>query len=115
MTLTVAWIETYGYVQFEVRDIIHPGWTVKRIEYGSTTLLAIPGFEDSTWVSDTGAGYGEDYRPPLGVPVTWVVCPIDATADSPAYERATAVTPAEAWLRDVSQPQLSRRVTVVNT
>lgn len=113
MALTVTWEQSYGYVRFEV-TAAPAGYTVKRIQLGSTALVAIPGFEDSAWVSG-GAGYGEDYRPPLGATVTWVVCPVDATVDNPAYVRASAVTPAEAWLRDVSLPSLSRQVTVVNT
>lgn len=114
MSLTVQWVPAYGYVQFEVRSA-PPGYTVKRIALGSTSLVPIPGFEDSGWIDATGAGYGEDYRPPLGATVIWVVCPVDATADSPAYTRASCVTPYEAWLRDVSLPQTSRKVTVVNT
>jgi hypothetical protein len=113
MSLDVTWQENYGYVHFEVRSA-PAGYTVKRIQMGSTALVPIPGYEDSTWLSG-GAGYGEDYRPPLGTMVTWVLCPVDATADNPAYTRDTVTTPAEAWLRDVSQPQLSRPVTVVNT
>lgn len=113
MSLTVAWVDAYGYVRFEVRDA-PAGYTVKRIATGSTSLVAIPGFEDSAWIAG-GAGYGEDYRPPLGTAVTWVVCPVDATADLAAYQRASLTTPSQAWLRDVAQPQTSHRVTVVNT
>lgn len=112
MSLTVLWQEAYGYVRFDVRDA-PAGYTVKRIAVAATNLIPIPGFEDSTWLDATGAGYGEDYRPPLGATVTWVVCPVDATADDPAYERASTATPAEAWLRDVAQPQTSRQVSVV--
>ncbi len=113
MSLTVQWVPAYGYVQFEARSA-PAGYTVKRIALGSTNLIPIPGFEDSGWIS-VGAGYGEDYRPPLGATVTWVLCPVDATADNAAYTRASLVTPYEAWLRDVSFPQTSRKVTVVNT
>lgn len=113
MSITVEWIEEYGYVKFDVRTA-PAGYTVKRIALGSTSLIPIPGFEDSSWIVG-GAGYGEDYRPPLGAVVTWVVCPVDATADAPAYLRASTITPYEAWLRDVAHPQTSRKVTVVNT
>lgn len=113
MSLTVQWVQAYGYVQFEVRDA-PAGYTVKRVATGANNLVPIPGFEDSTWLAG-GAGYGEDYRPPLGTAVTWVLCPVDVTADNPAYTRASLVTPAQAWLRDVSHPQTSRQVTVVNT
>ena len=113
MSLTVAWQEDYGYVRFDVRDA-PDGYTVKRVALGSTNLIPIPGYEDSTWLSG-GAGYGEDYRPPLGATITWVICPVDATADNAAYERASTATPAEAWLRDVAQPQMSQPVTCVNT
>jgi len=115
VSLTVAWQEAYGYVRFEVRDA-PAGYTVKRVATGATNLIPIPGFEDSTWIDPAdGAGYGEDYRPPLGTTVTWVICPVAATADNPAYTRASTTTPAEAWLRDVGQPETSRQVTVVNT
>lgn len=113
-TLTVQWVENYGYVQFEVRTA-PAGYTVKRRSLTSTSLIPIPGFEDSSWLDAGGNGYGEDYRPPLGAVVTWVVCPVDATADNAAYIRASCTTPFEAWLRDVSLPQSSRKVTVVNT
>jgi hypothetical protein len=63
----------------------------------------------------SGAGYGEDYRPPMGALVTYAVVPAAATADLPSYVHDTITTPAEAWLRDVSKPQLSHQVTVVNT
>ena len=112
-SLTVSWIPTYGYVRFEVREA-PAGYTVKRVALGATNLLAIPGFEDSAWISG-GVGFGEDYRPPLGATVTWVLCPVAATADDPAYVRASLTTPAQAWLRDVAQPQTSRPVIVVNT
>jgi len=112
-TLTVQWKGDYGYVQFDVREA-PAGYTVKRVATGATNLVPIPGFEDSVWIS-AGAGYGEDYRPPLGTLVTWVLCPVAATADNPAYVRASLTTPAQAWLRDVSHPQASRQVTVVNT
>ena len=114
MSLTVAWVAQYGYVRFEVRDA-PAGYTVKRVQLGGTQLMPIPGFEDSSWLDGAGAGYGEDYRPPLGATVTWVLCPVAATADDPAYTRASLTTPAEAWLRDVAQPQTSRPVSVVNT
>lgn len=114
MSLTVAWVAAYGYVRFEVRDA-PAGYTVKRVALGTSSLMPIPGYEDSTWLDGSGAGYGEDYRPPLGATVTWVVCPVDATADNAAYTRASLTTPAEAWLRDVAQPQTSRRVVCVNT
>jgi hypothetical protein len=112
VSVTVTWQSAYGYVHFEVRSA-PAGYTVKRVQLGGTSLIPIPGFEDSTWISG-GAGYGEDYRPPLGTTVTWVLCPVAATADNPAYERGSLTTPAEAWLRDVAQPQTSRRVTVVD-
>jgi len=115
MSLTVAWQAAYGYVQFSVRDA-PAGYTVKRVALGATNLIPIPGFETSTWISTVdGAGYGEDYRPPLGAVVTWVLCPVGATADNAAYTRASLGTPSEAWLRDVAQPQTSRRVNCVNT
>lgn len=114
MSLTVAWQSDYGYIRFEVRSA-PAGYTVKRVALGSTQLMPIPGYEDSSWLDATGAGYGEDYRPPLGATITWVLCPVDATADDPAYVRASATTPPEAWLRDVAQPQTSRRVTCLNT
>jgi hypothetical protein len=114
MSLTVVWQEAYGYVQFTVRDA-PAGYTVKRVALGSTQLMPIPGFEDSSWIAADGAGYGEDYRPPLGAVVTWVLCPVDATADNAAWTHASTPTPAEAWLRDVGKPQTSRRVNVVNT
>ena len=113
MSLSVEWVSAYGYVRFEVRDA-PAGYTVKRVALGSTQLIPIPGYEDSTWLSG-GVGYGEDYRPPLGALVTWVLCPVDATADDPAYTRASVATPSQAWLRDVAQPQMSRPVTCVNT
>lgn len=113
MSLTVTWMGDHGYVQFEVRSA-PAGYTVKRRALTSTQLIPIPGFEDSSWISG-GAGYGEDYRPPLGAVVTWVVCPVDATADDATYVRASTATPSQAWLRDVSNPALSRQVTVVNT
>ena len=115
MSLDVSWQATYGYVRFEVRDA-PPGYTVKRVALGASNLIPIPGFESSTWINPAdGAGYGEDYRPPLGAVVTWVLCPVAATADNPAYTRASLATPSEAWLRDVAKPQTSRQVTVVNT
>lgn len=113
MSLTVAWVADYGYVRFEVRSA-PAGYTVKRRDVASTQLYPIPGFEDSTWLDAGGNGYGEDYRPPLGATVTWVLCPVAATADAPAYTKASLTTPAEAWLRDVSLPQLSKPVTVVD-
>lgn len=114
MSLTVIWQEAYGYVQFTVRDA-PVGYTVKRVQLGGSQLIPIPGFEDSSWLDGTGAGYGEDYRPPLGAVVTWVICPVAATADDAAYTRASLTTPAEAWLRDVAQPQTARPVTVAST
>jgi len=113
VSLTVTWQVTYGYAHFEVRDA-PAGYTVKRRDLNSSRLIPIPGFEDSTWHTG-GAGYGEDYRPPLGATVTWALCPVAATADDAAYTHATLTTPDEAWLRDISQPQTSRQVTVVNT
>jgi hypothetical protein len=112
-TLDLAYVATYGYVSFEVRTT-PAGYTVKRVAAGGS-LVPIAGFEDSSWVDGSGAGYGEDYRPPMGATVTYVVCPVDATGDDPGYVRGSVITPAEAWLRDVSTPQLSHRVTVVNT
>jgi len=112
-SLDVTWQDAYGYARFDVREA-PAGYTVKRRDTTSTGLFPIPGFEDSSWLSG-GAGYGEDYRPPLGATVTWVVCPVAATADNGTYVRDTLTTPDEAWLRDVSHPQMSRRVTVVNT
>lgn len=113
MSLDVTWIEDYGYVRFDVRAA-PAGYTVKRVTAGGQ-LIPIPGFEDSSWLDPSGNGYGEDYRPPLGTTVTWVLCPVDATADTPAYTRDSTTTPMEAWLRDVGKPQTSRRVTVVET
>lgn len=112
-TLDVTWQADYGYVRFEVRAV-PAGYTVKRVDIGGG-LIPIPGFEDSTWLDGSGAGYGEDYRPPMGALATYVVVPVDATGDNAAYVRDSVTTPAEAWLRDVSKPQLSHRVTVVNT
>jgi hypothetical protein len=108
------WIDEYGYVQLAVRGA-PAAYTVKRLDQYGTTLIPIPGYEDSTWISG-GAGYAEDYRPPLGVTVTWVVAPVGATADAPAYVRATLTTPGGyGWLRDVSNPVLARRLTVADT
>ena len=114
MSVDVLWQAEYGYVSFEVRSA-PAGYTVKRVQLGGTSLIPIPGFEDSSWIDGTGAGYGEDYRPPLGATVTWVLCPVDATADDAAYQRDSLTTPSEAWLRDVAKPQTSRLVNVVNT
>lgn len=112
--LEVDWIDTYGYVQFGVRTA-PAAYTVKRRDQYSTSLIPIPGYEDSSWLSG-GAGYGEDYRPPLGVTVTWVVAPVGATADDPTYVRASLTTPGGyGWLRDVSNPALARRLTVADT
>lgn len=113
MSLDTAWVDDYGYVHFEVRAA-PAGYTVKRVQ-GGGSLLPIPGFEDSVWLDGSGAGYGEDYRPPLGATVTWVLCPVAATADNPAYVRDTTLTPSQAWLRDVGKPQTSRRVNVAET
>lgn len=113
MSIELDWIEIYGYVAFEIRTA-PTGSTIKRVHPGGS-LVQIAGFEDSTWLDATGNGYGEDYRPPLGGLVTYVICPVGATADNPAYERAQVTTPAQAWLRDVAKPQTSRRVSVVNT
>lgn len=114
MSLDVAWQATYGYVRFDVRTA-PAGYTVKRVDLFSTSLIPIPGYEDSSWISG-GAGYGEDYRPPLGTTVTWVLCPVAATADNPAYTRASLATPGGyGWIRDVSNPVMSLRVTVADT
>lgn len=113
-TLDLAWIDTYGYVRFDVRSA-PAGYTVKRVDLWSTALIPIPGFEDSSWLSG-GAGYGEDYRPPLGATVTWVVCPVAATANDNAYTRASLATPGGyGWIRDVSNPAMARRVTIPDT
>lgn len=113
-TIDATWVDTYGYVHFEVRTA-PAGYTVKRRDLWSTGLISIPGFEDSTWISG-GAGYGEDYRPPLGNTVTWVVCPVGATADDAAYVRDSVVTPGGyGWIRDVSHPEMARRVSVADT
>lgn len=114
-TLTVEWVDAYGYVQFDVRSA-PAGYTVKRVDLYSTRLIPIPGFESSAWINTAdGAGYGEDYRPPLGATVTWVLAPVSATSDNPAYTRASVTTPGGyAWLRDVSMPQLAYRMTVAD-
>lgn len=113
-TIELDWIDAYGYVQFGVRDALD-GYTVKRLDQFSTALIPIPGYEDSSWIVG-GAGYGEDYRPPLGLTVTWVVAPVGATADSPTYARASLTTPGGyGWIRDVSNPAMARRVTVADT
>lgn len=113
-TLHAQWMPTYGYVQFDVRDAL-AGYTVKRVDLYSSALIPIPGYEDSSWISG-GAGYGEDYRPPLGATVTWVVCPVGATANDPAYARASVATPGGyGWLRDVSNPAMAMQLTVMET
>lgn len=113
-TLDVDWIDTYGYVQFDVRAA-PAAYTVKRKDLTSTRLIAIPGYEDTSWITG-GAGYGEDYRPPLGATVTWVVAPVGATADDVSYVRASLATPGGyGWLRDVSNPSMSRKVSVASS
>jgi hypothetical protein len=73
------------------------------------------GYETSAWIA-AGAGYGEDYRPPQGATVWYVLAPVGSTSDKPAYERASVVTPGnEAWLRNPLHPSLSRSVAVAST
>jgi hypothetical protein len=114
MTVALSYVDSFGYVKFSVTGA-PAGYTLKRLDPFSTTLQAIVGYEKSTWITG-GAGYGEDYRPPLGTSVKYVLAPVAATADNPGYDYAYINTPSNvAWLRDITKPALSQRVIVVTT
>jgi len=114
MTVSLSYVDSYGYVKFSVTGA-PAGYTLKRLDPFSSTLQTIVGYESSSWITG-GAGYGEDYRPPLGTSVKYVLCPVAATADNPGYDYAFINTPSNvAWLRDVTKPALSQRVIVVTT
>jgi len=114
-TLTLQYPFETGYVRFIVSAGV-AGTTIKRVASDGGQLVAINGYPSDTWHQPGGAGYGEDYRPPIGETVTYVMAPFSATANDPSYPRASiATTPDEAWLRDPIQPTLSRRVIVVTT
>jgi hypothetical protein len=112
-TIDLDWYTTKGYVRFVVTGVA-AGYTVKRLA-DSGRLLPVAGFETDAWISG-GSGYGEDYRPPLGETLTYVIAPVDSGQDDSGYVRATVDSPPnEAWLRDVAHPVQSTQVRVITT
>lgn len=112
-TLTLTYAADRGYVRFAVTGVA-ASYTVKR-RTDDGHLQVIAGFIDDSWLSG-GAGFGEDYRPDIGETMTYVIAPIDADIDDPAYVRASIGIPGnQAWLRDVRSPVLSSQVIVVST
>lgn len=115
MTLDLSWVDSYGYVKF-VATGVQDDETIYRVNPGSDTLIKIVGFEFDDWFDASGNGFGEDYRPPLGASLQYVIAPDDATSAAEATQSAWINTPGNvAWLRDVTEPALSQRVIVIST
>jgi len=87
MTVALSYVDAYGYVKFSVTGA-PAGYTLKRLDPFSTTLQTIVGYESSGWISG-GAGYGEDYRPPLGTSVKYVLAPVTATIQAMTMRTST--------------------------
>lgn len=111
-TLDTLWQADYGYVRFGVTGV-PAGSTVFRQE--GSSLVPIVGFEDDTWLSG-GSGFGEDYRPPLGADVMYVIAPIGTLSWSATLVSDTVTTPSNtAWLRNPINPILAAEVVVIST
>lgn len=112
-TIAVTYIHERGYVRFVVEGA-PAGYTVKRRD-ADGALTTMPGFETDAWLSG-GAGYGEDYQPPIGADSEYVVVPVASAFDDGTAVAGSVTTPGnEAWLRDVAHPVLARSVVVVST
>lgn len=112
--IEATWQQDYGYVRFVVTGLApNPNLTVYRVS--SNRLVPIPGFTDNTWLLN-GVGYGEDYTPPLGEWVTYVLASPNADSPVDAVESTKVWVPGnQAWLRSPSNPIMSVPVAVVDT
>lgn len=114
MTLTLTWWEDYGAVRF-LGDPIPAGSTVYIIAPGDR-LQQIRGYEDDTWHAPDGPGLGYSFEMPMGVIVRYGIAPVGATSWPGTGTQAAILTPQnQAWLRDLYDPSISRKVSVVST
>jgi hypothetical protein len=112
--LTLTWWPDYGAVRF-LCDEIPTGSTVFIIGPGEV-LQSIRGYEDDTWHAPNGPGVGYSFEMPMGVIVRYGIAPMGATSWPGAGVQAAILTPQnQAWLRDLYDPTMSRRVAVVST
>jgi hypothetical protein len=118
VTLDLAWVPSTGAVRFTVTGNLPTTQTVKRVAPGNA-LQVIRGYGDSTWWLNPNT-FGYDYEMPLGVTVRYAVVDITATSLPVGAEvnSILTMTPGrdnEAWLRDILQPVLSQRISVLST
>lgn len=114
MTLTLTWWVDYGAVRFSATTI-PAGSTVFIIGPGEV-LQPIRGYEDDSWHAPGGAGFGYSFEMPMGVVVRYGIAPVGSQVWPGAGDQAAILTPQnQAWLRDLYDPSMSRRVSVIST
>lgn len=115
VALTLTYITERGYVRFQVTGMT-AGTTLFRVG-ANDVLEPIYGYTTDTWHQPGGTGLGQDYRPPLGELVRYVVAPVGTKTlpPNPTAIASVLVPGNQAWLRDVAQPSLSYQVHVIDT
>lgn len=114
-TLQLDYIAERGYVRFIV-TAAPAGHTIFRVA-PNNVLETVYGYTTDAWHQTSGTGLGQDYRPPLGETVRYVIAPVGSVnlPTNPVAIASVVVPGNQAWLRDVAQPALSWPVWVVNT
>lgn len=114
MTLSLDWWEDYGAVRFTA-TAVPAGSTIYIIAPGDR-LQTIRGYEDDSWHSAGGPGLGYSFEMPMGVVVRYGIAPVGSISWPGSGEQAAIFTPQnQAWLRDLYDPTLSQKVTVMST
>jgi hypothetical protein len=113
-TLDLSWNEGLGYVEF-VATAAPANYTIYRVDFYNN-LIPVANYLTSWWLDGSGTGFGEDYRSPLGLTVTYCLAPVGAKVWDDSYTTVDFDTPGDqAWIRDPTHPSMSTRVVVVDT